>query len=115
MVRLKGANSDYEYSSQTDGIVDKTTERPELFLQIFICPYDMPSRIEKPHNGKWCIGTDQNCPHEGNKSGHALINLHQKEGISLITDNNNKLSVTQEGNIELIPASGKVIIKRDKH
>lgn len=114
MVRLKGANSDYEYSSQTDGIVDKTKDKPELFLQIFICPYDMPSRIEKPHNGKWCIGTDQNCPHEGNKSGHALINLHQKEGISLITDNNNKLSVTQEGNIELIPASGKVIIKRDK-
>jgi hypothetical protein len=117
MVRLKGANSDYEYSVKTNGIIDKTKEekgKPDpLYLQIFICPYDMPSQVE-PNDGKFCQGTDKTCPNKDKRSGHAAISLHQKDGISLVTDNNSKLLVDQEGAIQLIPASGKVVIKRDK-
>ncbi|NEO58973.1 MAG: hypothetical protein F6J98_00500 [Moorea sp. SIO4G2] len=89
MVRIKGANSDYKFLNGS--IQDLKGDHP-VYLKIFVCPYDMPSPIEEPDENGWCEGTDEQCPHgkkNGEKSpGHALICLHQEDGISLETNNN---------------------------
>ncbi|NEO75990.1 hypothetical protein [Moorena sp. SIO4G3] len=89
MVRIKGANSDYQFK---DGSIQEVKGDHPVYLKIFLCPYDMPSPIEEPDENGWCEGTDEQCPHgkkNGEKSpGHALICLHQEDGISLETNNN---------------------------
>ncbi len=85
MVRIKGANSDYVYDTGSQTIQENLNADP-LYLEIFICPNDMPSRIEKPHAKGFCEGTDETCP-DPKKSGHAKICLDQKDGISLVTKN----------------------------
>ena len=107
MVRIKGANSDYEYSVSNNTVQEVKPQPKELYLKMFICPYDQPSVVE-PNEGpdKCCHGSDNNCPNQGEKKGHALIHLHQEKGIELVTDNNNQIVVNQKGNIQLIPSSG---------
>ncbi|MEK0179694.1 hypothetical protein [Microcoleus anatoxicus] len=85
MVRIKGANSDYVYDTGSQTIQEKPNADP-LYLEIFICPNDMPSRVEKPHAKGFCQGTDETCP-DPQKSGHAKICLDQKDGISFVTKN----------------------------
>ena len=93
MVRIKGANSDYEYSTteekKKNQVISVKPQPEELYLKMFICPYDQPSVVE-PNEGKdkCCHGSDSNCPNQGKKQGHALIHLHQQRGIELVTDNN---------------------------
>lgn len=89
MVRIKGCNSDYRFDLKTGQIQEQSKEQP-VYLKIFVCPNDMPSPVEKPYNGKagnWCQGTDANCPDPQKKPGHALISLHQTEGIAFVTTN----------------------------
>lgn len=103
MVRIKGANSDYKYSA---GKVEKVEPQPEkVYLKLFICPYDQPSSVE-PNEGNCCNGIDRTCPNQGKKQGHALIQLHQEDGIQLVTDNNNQIVINQKGNIQLLPSPG---------
>jgi hypothetical protein len=81
-VRIKGVNSDYTFDVGAGQIVENKSADP-LYLKIFICPNQMPSRIEPPHHGHWCEGTDADCP-APDQAGHALISLHQYEGIALV-------------------------------
>lgn len=104
MVRIKGANSDYEYSSEEKKVIEIKNPK-ELYLKIFICPYDQPSHVE-PNEGNCCNGIDRTCPNQGKKQGHALIQLHQETGIQLVTDKDNQIVINQQGNIELIPSPG---------
>lgn len=89
MVRIKGANSDYVYTGNPEQPIQENKDADPLYLKIFICPNDMPSRVEKPHTNGWCEGTDQDCPDQSShkKSGHAMICLDEKEGISFVTQN----------------------------
>ncbi|EKU99372.1 hypothetical protein Lepto7375DRAFT_1399 [Leptolyngbya sp. PCC 7375] len=111
MVRIKGANSDYKFDVNTGQIEGpKPADNPvfdqPVYLKIFICPYDMPSRVEKPldeQEGNWCEGTDNQCPHAGDSPGHAVVSLHQDNGIRLETNNGNQLVVDQQNGIRLRP------------
>lgn len=88
MVRIKGCNSDYIFDLKTQQIKEQSKDRP-VYLKIFVCPNDMPSQVEAPHNNQpnnWCQGIDASCP-DPNHQGHALIHLHEKEGIALVTQN----------------------------
>jgi hypothetical protein len=113
MSRIKGANSDYQFSAAEGRIVEqkdtqtgKWTEK--LFLQIFLCPYEMPSLVEPPVGpdqqpvAKPCVGLSAECPHGSGSRGHTLIYLHEDEGIRLQTDNN-QLIIDQAGSIKLLP------------
>ncbi|MEW6491443.1 MAG: hypothetical protein AB1589_02670 [Cyanobacteriota bacterium] len=104
MVRIKGANSDYAYSLKTGQIEEQKGNHP-VYLKIFVCPYDEPSRVEQ-NDGKVCEGTDKDCPHEGDKQGHALISLHETEGISLVSQK----SIKAQGNFAVEPQKGKQIL-----
>jgi hypothetical protein len=89
MVRIKGSNSDYVFDLGTGQIQEQSKDQP-VYLKIFVCPNDMPSQVEKPYGdkaGNWCQGTDAECPDPNKKNGHALICLHQTEGIALVTPN----------------------------
>ncbi|HBL11924.1 MAG TPA: hypothetical protein DD379_11045 [Cyanobacteria bacterium UBA11162] len=109
MVRIKGSNSDYQYTGDPKTPIQENKTANPLYLKIFICPNDMPSCIEPPHNGHWCEGTDEDCPAEEKKLGHAMICLHQTEGISLITNNTVKakgsFAVESKGSEELLRVS----------
>jgi hypothetical protein len=109
MVRIKGANSDYVYTGNSKEPIKEEKNADPLYLKIFICPNDMPSRIEEPHGGKWCEGTDKDCPKERDKkSGHAMICLHQTEGISLVTPNTVK---TKSHSFTVESESGNEVLK----
>ncbi len=89
MVRIKGCNSDYLFDLKTGQIQEQSKDKP-VYLKIFVCPNDMPSPVEEPYDGKvdnWCQGTDAACPAPQKKTGHALISLHQTEGIAFVTPN----------------------------
>jgi hypothetical protein len=86
MVRIKGANSDYIFDAKSGQIQEQSKDQP-VYLKIYICPNDMPSQVEPPHEGQWCQGIDGTCPHPAKQPGHALISLHQTEGIALETPN----------------------------
>ena len=105
MVRIKGANSDYEYSVANETVQAVDPQPEKLYLKLFICPYDQPSSVE-PNEGNCCNGIDRTCPNQGKKQGHALIQLHQEDGIQLVTDNNNQIVINQKGNIQLLPSPG---------
>lgn len=121
MARVNGVNSDYQLINGT--IQEVSSEPAELYMKIFICPYRQPNALE-PLNGasRRCEGIDSLCP-KGDKGdgalGHAMIQLHQGEGIKLITDKDNRLVLDQEGNIRLSPSingkaevNGAFVIKR---
>lgn len=101
MVRIKGANSDYIFDVDKGQIIEQTGEHP-VYLKIFLCPHDMPSHVEAPYEstaGNWCQGIDAACPHPGKKDGHALISLHQTDGIAFITQN----TIAAKGNFVVQP------------
>ncbi len=88
MVRIKGCNSDYIFDLGTHQIKEQSKDKP-VYLKIFVCPNDMPSQVETPHKNQannWCQGTDKGCP-DPKQNGHALIQLHQEEGIAFVTQN----------------------------
>lgn len=115
MVRIKGANSDYRYDLDSEQIQEVKPPPNPLHLNLYICPYDMPSPIEAPKDGEWCDGRDATCPHPNASPGHALVQLHQADGISLVTDHDNQLVVDQTGHIRLEPGQGKVLIGKADH
>lgn len=88
MVRIKGCNSDYIFDLGSHQIKEQPKDKP-VYLKIFVCPNDMPSQVEAPHKNQannWCQGTDEGCP-DPKHNGHALIQLHQEEGIAFVTQN----------------------------
>jgi hypothetical protein len=110
MVRIKGANSDYVYTGDSQVPIKEDKNANPLYMKIFICPYDMPSRIEK-NDGKICEGTDEDCPHGKDNgkdsSGHAMICLDQEKGISLETNN----QVTATGTFVVSPKNNPELLK----
>jgi|SRR5919202_3874489 phage gp45-like len=123
--RIKGANSDYKYF-ENKGIIAEDPEASSAYLQIFICPYREPSRVEQHQGqGTWCEGRDETCPHRKTVEapaapGHALIYLHQEEGIKLVGDNGNQIAIDNKtGSIQLHPSakgqaevSGTFVVKQ---
>lgn len=115
MVRIKGENSDYQYVAATGQIHPVHPTPDQLYLQLFICPYDHPSRVEVHDTAAdCCVGTDAGCPHGHSGepvAGHALIRLDEKTGISLVTGDRNQIILDQSGKILLCPsAQGQVEI-----
>ncbi|HEY9734631.1 MAG TPA: hypothetical protein V6D06_00060 [Trichocoleus sp.] len=107
MVRIKGENSDYRYSPAQTSIEEVKPPPDQLYLNLFLCPYDHPSRVEPHAEGTpCCLGTDHQCPEaQGHHPapGHALIRLDQKTGISLVSDHQNQINLSQDGTIQLCP------------
>ncbi len=95
MVRIKGPNSDYEYVvGDPQKSIKEDKKADPLYMELFICPNDMPSRVE-PNDGNYCQGTDETCPsHE--KNGHAKIRLDQQQGIILSVKNTEALRVSEQ-------------------
>jgi hypothetical protein len=113
-VRIKGVNSEYERNADNE-VVPVTPPPGKLFLKIFICPYNQPSRMEAPSGTPVCEGTDTQCPEFGHPDpedpnpGHAMIHLDEGDGIKLVTDGGNQIQLNQGGNILLSPtAAGSV-------
>ncbi|MBD2110047.1 hypothetical protein [Nodosilinea sp. FACHB-13] len=98
MVRIKGANSDYTYmGTPAEAPIRENKRASPLYLEIFLCPNDMPSSVEAPHNGHWCQGTDGDCPAEEHRqTGHAKIRLDQHTGITLSAKNTPALRVSDQ-------------------
>jgi hypothetical protein len=78
----------------------------ELFLKIYLCPYGQPSTVDQvpdnqtPH----CAGVNATCPADADpRKGHAMVLLHQTEGIKLVAGTDNVLTVDQAGIITLAP------------
>ena len=95
MVRIKGANSDYKYvAGDPQQPIQEDKKASPLYMELFICPNDMPSKVE-PNDGNYCQGTDENCPSQEN-NGHAKIRLDQKQGIILSVKNTEALRVSDE-------------------
>ncbi|MFQ4135471.1 hypothetical protein PGN35_004055 [Nodosilinea sp. PGN35] len=97
MVRIKGANSDYTYvGSPAAAPIRENKRASPLYLEIFLCPNDMPSSVEAPHEGHWCQGTDGGCPAgEHRQAGHAKIRLDQHSGITLSARDTPALRVSE--------------------
>ncbi|MDZ8263313.1 hypothetical protein [Nostoc sp. ChiQUE01b] len=105
MVRIKGVNSDYEYSTEKGKILEKHPD--QLYMRIFICPNNQPSAIDQREKDQACCeGKSASCPGD-KKSGHAAITLHQKEGISLQTDQA-QLQLEQDGSLVLKSSQGQI-------
>jgi hypothetical protein len=115
-VRVKGSNSDYVYAPEAQSVVEvENLKDIPAYLQIFICPYGMPSPVDQvkeppflsqDNKAHTCDGVSDTCPRRTlfpNQpyTGHAKIRLHQTEGITLTTDNNNQLTLDQAGVIKL--------------
>ena len=85
--RIKGENSDYQFS---DGkaVIEENLAASPLYLKLFICPDQMPSKTEaldgKPGR---CTGHAAACPGP-RKTGHALVHLNQTTGLELVSDKN---------------------------
>ena len=120
MARINGANSDFELKQ--DGSIQEVKPLPNpLDLNMFICPYDQPNKLQEPskvENKPYCTGIDTDCPEVSPNNGHALVNLNQTNGITLRTDKGTNLNVDQNGNINLSPGRvgnvfGEVRIKNE--
>lgn len=98
MVRIKGANSDYTYvGSPAEAPIRENKRASPLYLEIFLCPNDMPSSVEAPHEGHWCQGTGGDCPSEApRQTGHAKIRLDQHSGITLSARDTPALRVSDQ-------------------
>ena len=119
MGRINGVNSDY---GRIKGVISPMpspmpapvspapTPPPQwktLELKLFICPENIPNRLEA--DTSVCEGLNTSCPAHG--AGHALVQLHENDGLRLVTDNNNCLQLDQSGNINMTPATtGKVVM-----
>lgn len=109
MVRIKGCNSDYVFDLGTGQIQEQSQDQP-VYLKIFVCPNDMPSQVEKPYDdkaGNWCQGIDADCPHPQKQEGHALICLHQTDGIAFITQN----QIVAKGPFEVQPDGKQPVLQ----
>lgn len=133
-LRIKGSNSDYAYSMEK-GQVTPVEGADPLFLQIYICPHGMPGPVDQVDPEKlkkempylldgdkvklcqgsdvgWGTGADARsaCPHDGPVAGHALVSLHQTEGLKLVTNNRNMIALDQAGNIQIAPAKKAEVV-----
>lgn len=120
MVRIKGANSDYTYvGTPQEAPIQEDKRASPLYLEIFLCPNDMPSRVEAPHGGKqgaWCNGTDHHCPAptgEIRQTGHAKIRLDQERGILLSTKDTEVLQLSEQGIKAAIAIAGQSSLHLD--
>jgi len=109
--RVNGTNSDYRFYSETESIqsvLEKEKKWPDpLELKLFICPTGQKTSLQTDKPAETCTGVNSACPTKS--TGHALLQLHQREGIRLRTDNDNHIQLDQNGNIKLSPtASGKI-------
>lgn len=105
MARINGVNSDY--IKQGDGIIEVDPRPANLEMKLFICPHEQNSALEAENN--ICIGEDSACPNPGPKTGHAMVQLSQNNGIRMMAGDDNLLQVHQgSGSIEMSPASGQV-------
>ena len=103
MVRIKGSNSDYTYvGDPVEAPIQENKDVSPLFMEIFVCPNDMPSRVEAPHENGWCDGTDAGCP-GGDRTGHAKIRLEQGKGIILSAKNTDALQVSDQAVTAAVP------------
>jgi hypothetical protein len=110
--RINGTNSDYRYYSKYRGVQSVYKEEkiwPDpLELKLFICPTAQKTSLQTDKPAEMCTGINTVCPTKS--TGHALLQLHQRDGIRLRTDNNNHIQLDQNGNIKLSPtASGKIV------
>lgn len=109
MARINGINSDYILGP--DGIVEVPPLPGNLDLKLFLCPYKEPNALEATSGT--CTGTDSACPHDGPKTGHALVHLSETQGVRLATDSGTQLRLHQNsgvdaGKISLSPAAAVV-------
>lgn len=112
MARINGANSDFVYANGS--VVELEPKPNPLFMKIFICPYDQPSALQEEDEDNTCDGTDDGCPESGTTAGHAMIQLHQANGIELVTDSGNTIVIDQVGNIRLEnPQGAKIVLGND--
>ena len=115
-IRINGTNSDYRFFAD-EGVVDSVAKREgkwpkPLELKLFICPNGELSSLQTDDPTKMCSGESTKCPSKA--VGHALLELHQNNGIRLVTDNNNYIQLDQQGSIHLSPAApGKVCAHGD--
>ncbi|MEL6863840.1 MAG: hypothetical protein AAFP19_05445 [Bacteroidota bacterium] len=107
MARINGVNSDYRYDESQQGVVEVQPRPSPLEMKLFICPYDQPSALEALDGASSaCQGTNTQCPQPGaTNDGHAMVRLHQNEGVSLVADDDNRIDVQQNGNIQINPAN----------
>ena len=123
MGRINGTNSDYVYDSALPepSIKEVYPASPvAVEMSLFICPYNEDSRIQADSN--FCVGDNHVCPNHSSpvsNTGHALVQLHQNQGIRLQTDYKASLQLDQSGNIHLQPTqttanpqSGKITFKK---
>lgn len=103
MVRIKGANSDYTYVGEpAEAPIQENKNASPLFMEIFVCPNDMPSRVEAPHEHGWCDGTDAGCP-GGDRTGHAKVRLEQGKGIILSAKSTDALQISDQAVTAAVP------------
>ena len=95
MVRIKGANSDYEYVGDPQQPIKEDKNAAPLYMELFICPNDMPSRVEQHQGEDYCQGTDAQCPSQ-EQHGHAKIRLDQQQGIILSVKDTEALKVSDQ-------------------
>ncbi|MEL6940299.1 MAG: polymer-forming cytoskeletal protein [Cyanobacteria bacterium J06598_1] len=103
MVRIKGANSDYTYIGvpETAPIKEDLNSDP-LYLELFICPNNQPSRVE-PHEGdRYCNGTDAGCP-EKTHAGHVKVRLEKDKGVVLSAKDVDALTVSDTAVTSAVP------------
>lgn len=93
--RINGINSDYKMGNS--GAIEEVEGDP-LFMRLFICPNRQPNKL-KQKTGV-CEGIGTSCP-ANPKTGHAMVELNESDGVILRTDGNNNLVVGQDGHIEL--------------
>ncbi|MEM1167566.1 MAG: hypothetical protein AAGJ08_00350 [Cyanobacteria bacterium P01_H01_bin.35] len=110
MVRIKGANSDYKYVGNAEEPIKEDKSADPLYMEIFICPNDQPSKIEQHEGESYCQGTDKDCPSQ-EKTGHAKIRLDQEQGIILSVKDTEALQVT-DGEVGIFDKA--LVIKRDR-
>lgn len=114
MARINGVNSDYFFDESEQTIVGPEEDGPftsPLEMKLFICPYNKPNTLQ-PLDGEssHCQGSNLTCPQPGSyNDGHAMIHLHEDNGIELNTGNNNRILIGQTGNITLDPASKAIV------
>lgn len=96
MGRINGINSEYEFKN---GSVAEVTPKPvsPLYMKLYICPDGIKSPLEAQND--YCIGTNESCP--GKKDGHAMIQLHEADGVEIMAGSKNRILVKQNGDIEL--------------
>jgi hypothetical protein len=109
MGRINGANSDYKHNGS--GVVEAISG--PLYMKLYICPGGHDSPLENNDPNRYCIGTKEDCPTE--REGHAMIQLHEEDGVEIMAGDNNRILVKQNGDIELGKVDGpaRIILQED--